>query len=318
LNHPQLAIVGAGPVGSLICGYLSRAGNPCTLVDIRQDLVDTIRQRGLKIHLDDETHVQEVEVFQSLESLQEREIEFLFLCVKSIDLSKLIEPLKPFRETNTTFVCVQNGIDSEEVLAGHFDRNTIFRVAPNFAGMTLEPGVVKQSFFHPPNFLGTRGKDGVDKGLYLAELLSKSGLKTEFTQQYQKQVWRKSILNAALMPVSVITGATMQDLMEVSETRELVNDLLGEFLRIAKAEGFLFEANFKQCAIDYLSSAGHHKTSMLMDFEAGRPLEIPFLNHKFEEYAEKHGIHACKNKVLCGLIEGLVAQRDFHAPPKPR
>jgi len=285
-------------------------------VDLRQELMRKIQENGLQVHFEDGVYTQEVETNTSLEALEDEDIDTVFLCVKSIHLTSLMEPLKVFEHTNAVFVCVQNGIDSEKVLAHHFDREKIFRIVPNFAGMILESGVVKQSFFHAPNFLGTLGERSFDKAKRLASLLTESGLETEFSLQYQKEVWRKSMLNSTLMPISVVSGATMSDLMQVGETRNLIEELLGELLRIAEAEGHCYEPDFMSRCMDYLSRAGHHKTSMLMDFEAGRPLEIPFLNEKFEEYAQKHDIHACKNKVLCRLIKSLIAQRDFHLQSK--
>ena len=101
MSHPQFAIVGAGPIGSLLCAYLSRAGNPCTLVDLRKDLVDTIRSNGLKIQFENENLTQKVEMYSSLEPLYGRGIKYIFLCVKSIHLSSLIDSLKAFQNTST-------------------------------------------------------------------------------------------------------------------------------------------------------------------------------------------------------------------------
>jgi len=102
----------------------------------------------------------------------------------------------------------------------------------------------------------------------------------------------------------------MAKIMGNPELKEIVETLLKDFLEVAKLEGYVYEEDFFEKAIGYLSNAGDHKPSMLTDFEAGRPLEIDYLNNKLQEYAKKHNVPCKYNKLLCSLIDGLLLHRD--------
>ena len=84
MGTPKSVIIGAGPVGSILCAYLCRAGKPCVLVDLRKELMRKIQENGLQVHFEDGVYTQEVETNTSLEALEDEDIDTVFLCVKSI------------------------------------------------------------------------------------------------------------------------------------------------------------------------------------------------------------------------------------------
>jgi 2-dehydropantoate 2-reductase len=306
----HIGIVGAGPMGSILATHFSHVGHKVTLVDLNINLVNAILENGLCLQKESGEIKVRVHAQTSLEPLYENPPRYLFICVKSIDLHRLIEPLRGFEGISPLFICFQNGLDTEKILTQAFVPHRVFRSVPNLAGMMIEPGVVRESFFHPPNYIGPLCPTSFSLARELASLMTDAGLETVACKCVKDEVWRKSIMNASLMPVSVITGMTMFDIMHTDKTQELVINLLDELLAIAQAEGCNFDSDFHDRAIDYLSKAGDHKTSMLMDYESGRPLEIDFLNLKFQAYAKKHGIHACHNQILSSVVLGLVAHRD--------
>ena len=152
--------------------------------------------------------------------------------------------------------------------------------------------------------------EGAAKAQRLAKFQSDIGIETRYSECVQKEAWRKSILNSVLMPVSVTTRLTMSRVMGSPELKAIVEGLMKDFLEVARCEGYEYEPDFHDNAINYLSTAGDHKPSMLMDFEAGRPLEIDYLNNKIQEYADKHGVSCAYNKLLCSIIHGLLIDRD--------
>jgi len=141
--------------------------------------------------------------------------------------------------------------------------------------------------------------------------MSKGGLTTEYAEDIKTKVWRKAILNSCLIPTSVITRLTMKHLMDLPDTKSIVESQIKQFLKIAKAEGHEFEPDFFDKAIHYLSNAGDHKPSTLVDFEQGQPLELDFLNVKIQHYADKHGIPCEENRVIISLINGLLRHREL-------
>jgi 2-dehydropantoate 2-reductase len=310
MKNLNVAIIGAGPVGSILAAHFSRAEHSVHLVEIQSHLLEGIREKGLQIVGGEELYARVDGTYAEIEELKGIPLDQLYICSKAIDLPAVSHQLKSLDLPDALLISFQNGIDNEKVLASHFSNAHIFRGVINYAGMITRPGVVRMTFFHPPNFIGSICPEGTETARQLAQLHCDIGIETQFSECVQKETWRKSILNSVLMPVAVTTRLSMSRIMSNPDLRAVVEDLMLDFLEVARREGYEYEPEFFANAIEYLASAGDHKPSMLMDFEAGRPLEIDYLNNKLQQYAEKHGVPCEHNKLLCSIINGLLIDRD--------
>jgi 2-dehydropantoate 2-reductase len=182
---------------------------------------------------------------------------------------------------------IQNGIDNEDKVAEKFGPDAVMRFVINYAGMIIEPGKIKFSFFHPPNYLGVLSSSNEKLGKDVAGILTDSGLKTDFVDDIKKYEWKKTILNAALMPVCATTGLTMKEAMTTGETRFLCEQILSESIQVAKKVGYEYGDDFFENSLAYLSGAGHHKPSTSLDLEAGNPIEYIF--QPIIDYGKKLG-----------------------------
>ncbi len=298
-------------MGSILSAHLINSGHEVYLVDILPHLIDGIKENGLHIVGEKDLYAGIVNAYTSIDKLRDKKPDQIYVCVKAIDLPAVSIQLEKLRLDNTYYISFQNGIDNEEILANHFPREKVFRGVINYAGMMAGPGIVRMTFFHPPNYIGSLVPESTGIAKSIVKLHREAGIETTYTETIKKEAWRKSILNSVLMPVSVTTGLTMAKIMGHPELKSIVETLLRDFLEVAKMEGYVYEQDFFDKAISYLANAGDHKPSMLMDFEAGRPLEIDFLNKKIREYAEKHNVPCTYNKLLCSLIDGILLHRDI-------
>lgn len=310
MSKSRVAVIGAGPVGSILAAHLSNAEHEVHLVEVQTHLIEAIKEKGLQIVGVEELYARVDETYEEIEELKGIPLDQVYICSKAIDLPAVSRFLDELGLTDTDYISYQNGIDNELVLARHFPKERVFRTVVNYAGMIMRPGVVRMTFFHPPNHIGQIVPEGIARAKELAQFMNDIGIETRYADSVQKEAWRKSILNSVLMPVSVTTRLTMARIMENPELRAIVEALMKDFLEVARCEGFEYGPDFHDDAIEYLATAGDHKPSMLMDFEAGRPLEIDYLNNKIQEYAEKHGIPCAYNKLLCTVIHGLLIDRD--------
>ncbi|NOZ07976.1 MAG: ketopantoate reductase family protein [FCB group bacterium] len=310
MQKQKIAVIGAGPVGSVLAVHLTNAGHEVYLVDVISGLIDVIRENGLQIVGAEENYARIENTCTSIDQLEGVEPHQIYICIKAIDLPGVSLQLENLKLDNTLYISFQNGIDNEEVLAKHFPRARVFRGVINYAGMTVRPGTVKMTFFHPPNFIGSLDPKSRDIAKAIARQHSQAGIETQYSEIIKRDAWRKSILNSVLMPVSVTTRLSMGKIMQDPGLKTLVGTLLKDFLEVARQENYHYEADFYEKAIGYLSNAGDHKPSMLMDFESGRPLEIDFLNNRLQAYADKHGLPCKANKLLCSLVKGMLFHRD--------
>lgn len=304
----NIGIIGAGPVGSIMAAYLARNKENVFLIDIKKELISAIRENGITVTgVGDNFNVQVKGTGYLTASLIRFNIDLIFVAVKFNFLDSLLEELKLIFKPGQKIVLLQNGIDNEDSAAEKLGIEDILRFVINYAGMIIEPGVVKMSFFNPPNYIGALTPKNEPTATEIAEFISKSGLETVFTPDIKKYEWKKTILNSALMPVCATTGLTMKEAMEAEDTRYLCEQILRECIQVAKKVGYEYENNFYENCLAYLDNAGDHKPSTSIDLEAGNPIEYIF--QPIVDYGKKVGSPTPFLESLTKVVRTLEKQK---------
>jgi 2-dehydropantoate 2-reductase len=303
----NIAIIGAGPVGSIMAAHLARKGKNIFLVDIKEELISAIEKNGLSILWKDEKlNVRIKDTGNFTASLSRFHPDLIFIAVKANYNDPLLEEIKMIYKPQQKIVVVQNGIDNEDKVAEKFRADAVMRFVVNYAGMILEPGVVRMSFFHPPNYIGILDPRNESLAKEIADLITEAGLETQYVSDIKKYEWKKTILNAALMPVCATTGLTMKEAMTTGETRYLCEQILNESIEVAKKVGYEFGEDFFESSLAYLSGAGHHKPSTSLDLEAGNPIEYIF--QPIIDYGKKVGSPTPFLESLTKVMQTLESQ----------
>jgi 2-dehydropantoate 2-reductase len=277
MGKHKIGIIGAGPVGSIMAAYLSRNGESVAIVDIKKELILAIKEKGITVTGKGDnftTRIKDMGYFVA--NLNRFDVDLIFVAVKLNYLDTLLDELKLIFKPGQKIVLLQNGIDNEDKAAEKFSKNDILRFVVNYAGMIVKPGTVRFSFFNPPNYIGVLTSRNKSIAGEIARLISDAGLETLYTPEIKKHEWKKTILNAALMPVCATTGLTMKQAMGREETRFLCEQILSECIQVAQKLGFRYENNFFENCLAYLDNAGNHKPSTSIDLEAGNPIEYIF------------------------------------------
>ncbi|MFW9987864.1 MAG: ketopantoate reductase family protein [Candidatus Odinarchaeota archaeon] len=300
----KFGIIGVGPPGGILAAHLVKAGYNVVLVDINKNHMNAIKNYGLKIR-----YLKKFDVFfpkenilNSVNDLRNKDVDILFIAVKAPHLKRILPQISKVIKPNTILVSLQNGFDTEEIIAEYVGEENSLRMIVNFGGYIIDNGLIRMSFFNPPNYLGVLTIKTEEKAKKIAEIINSSGLETIFTKDIKKEVWIKCILNT-ISPLCVLTHTTMKEIMDFSETREISRKLLREGVEVAKAYGISLEPDFIDKGIDYLEHLGHHRVSMAQDIYNGKPSEIDFLNGKLVEYGKIKGIETIYNKLFVSLIK---------------
>jgi len=305
----KFAVIGAGPIGGILGAHLAKAGSDVTLIDILESRISIIRENGLEIvdrkcAIRGDLKVKHLKADLSLREM-ERKPDTIFVCVKTYSLPSVIESIKEIFSPNMKVVSFQNGLDNEEILGEEFGAENVMRVVVNFAGRMLSDNKIEVTFFNKPNYIGVIHSNARNYARELADILTKCGLDTQFTEEIKKYEWEKAILNSCLAPVSAITGLSMEEIMNTAFLRELVIHLLKEGIDVARKSGINLDENFYNFSVSYLRKGGRHKPSMRVDIEAGRRTEIDFLNGKICEYGRKLGLKVPYNETMVALVKGV-------------
>jgi 2-dehydropantoate 2-reductase len=302
-NKKRFLIVGLGAIGQIFACHIKASGCSVYGIDIRQDVIEAIRKNGVSLEGITTLHANLDGVYTQLGELKGSEFDYVVICVKTPYMEEVVSALKDFKN-DFSIVAMQNGIDNEEFLAKYFKRDRVMRVVVNFAGNIVSPGLVKMSFFHKPNYVGCLCTEKIcDRARDLAGVMTAAGLDTDACENIKMLTWRKTILVAALAPISALLGMTMIEVMKMSETNYLVQMLLEEAIEVARAKDYDFGEDFFDYCINYLTVAGNHKPSMLIDIEDGFPTEIEFINGKISYHGHDLDIPVHLNTYLTLLVK---------------
>ncbi|UCC33742.1 MAG: 2-dehydropantoate 2-reductase [Candidatus Bathyarchaeota archaeon] len=311
MKKPIVAIVGMGPVGSVLAAHLVRNGEDVVAVDILEEILHKMRKEGLRISGITKLTARINKTANSISQLAEYNPEIVFLATKASVLKHILPSFKKIYASDMKIVSYQNGLDNERIIAESLGVDITYRAVINYAGNLAGPGNVSMNWFQPPNYIGVLHKGGYatdETTRYIARAMTKSGLETEEASNIKEHVWKKTILNSALCSLCAVTRQTMKEAMEHTHSRDLAMRLVEEGLKVAKADGYDFGPNAPSEFMSYLEKGGAHKPSMLIDVEKKRATEVDFMSGAVARYGAKYQIPTPVNSTFTNLLKTIENQ----------
>ncbi|MBI3681962.1 MAG: 2-dehydropantoate 2-reductase, partial [Acidobacteria bacterium] len=176
-----------------------------------------------------------------------------------------------------------------------------------FSTDILEPGVIRHT---EGNRISLGEPDGSrsQRCRRIAETLIKAGLRCPVTARIRHEIWVKLMGNVAFNPISALTRATLAGMVRDPDVRALVRNIMAETEAVAAKLGIEMPVSIDQ-RIAGAEKAGEHKTSMLQDLEAGRPMEIEAVVGAVVELAERLDVPTPHTRAVyaCTKLLGRVA-----------
>jgi len=219
-------------------------------------------------------------------------VDVVFLGVKAHGLTQLAPQLKSVLGPDTAVVGTQNGIpwwffqgwggehegmhlervDPGGTIAAAIEPRRVLGSIVYFATDIVEPGVVRHT---EGNRISLGEPDGArsDRSRQIAEALIAAGLRCPVTTRIRQEIWVKILGNVAFNPISALTGATLVQMARDPDVNALVRRIMEETIAVGAKLGLEVPITIDQ-RIAGAEKVGEHKTSMLQDLEAGRPIEL--------------------------------------------
>jgi 2-dehydropantoate 2-reductase len=318
----KFAVVGAGAIGAFVGAILSNAGEDVTLI-ARGEHLRAMQERGVRIRgslgeiearppvTDDLTTVGAVDV--------------VLLTLKAHSLTDISPRLAPLLGPDTSIVSAQNGIpwwyfyrhggelegmhlesvDPGGVIAQSLNPGRAIGCVIYCSTLVIEHGVIE-------HIEGTRFAIGEPDGTRsercqrISEAFIRSGLRCPIRSDIRHDIWVKLMGNVAFNPISALTRATLMEIVQCQDTRVLASEIMAEAEGIAQRLGIKVNITVEQ-RMAGAEKVGHHKTSMLQDIEAGRPLELEPIVGAVVELGQRLGTLIPYTKAIYACVE-LLAQ----------
>lgn len=298
-------IAGAGAIGAYIGARLARAGFDVTLF-ARGPHLRAMQTHGVRVlGAEGEFHVRP-RVMGSLEEAGVADV--VLLGVKAHSLSALAPQLRHVLGPETVVVSTQNGIpwwyfqgfggaaegmhlervDPGGVISAAIEARRVVGSIVYFSTEIPTPGVVQHT---EGNRISIGEPDGTrsERCRRIAEALVASGLRCPITTHIRQEIWVKLLGNASLNPVSALTGATLVQMVRDRDVSALIRNMMREVELVSQKLGMELPITIEQ-RMAGAEKVGEHKTSMLQDLEAGRPMELEALVGAVVELGERLGV----------------------------
>ena len=303
----KFAVIGAGPVGCIVAAFLSRGGYEVTLCDVQSDLLEAAMDPGILLSGTDNFQARVAKTTTRIDELADAPPDVVIVTVKATALPIITSALETFINEDRYVVSWQNGIDTELVLAERLGKKQVMRAVVNYGCILEGPAKVKMVFHHRPHYLQELDPESNEAAQGICHVLTECGLDTHHTNQIRNMVWSKTVNNSCMNAVCAVTGKTMFEVINDPIVSGLVDSLLKEGVKVARANELMLGPDYYLDCLDYINDAGHHKPSMLQDIEAKRQTEIDYINGKIIEYGERAGVLTPYNTTLRCLVKALEA-----------
>ena len=286
----KICVVGAGAIGGFMGARLAQRDHEISLI-ARGPHLAAIRQDGLRLLQDNEEIVaRNVVATDDIGELPVQDV--VLLALKSHQIVSVLDRLPGIIGPETVMVTLQNGIPwwYFQKLPGTYEDRIVETVDPGGvllqsinpdcllgciaypAALIAEPGVIRhvEGIRFP---LGELDGNLSERANRVSEALVDAGFKSPVLEDIRSEIWLKLWGNLSFNPISAMTHSTLEAICRFPLTRELAATMMTEAMDVAEKLGASFRVSLER-RIEGAEKVGKHKTSMLQDVEAGKPLEI--------------------------------------------
>lgn len=268
----KILLIGTGALGCFYGAKIARFGGDVTFFS-RGKSYQLIKEKGIEIKSSlEESFLSQVQIINALPN--NPQFDLVIIATKSYDVKPLVDKLPDSLLSSSYFMTLQNGVVSEEILLQKIDSSRLLPASAFIGVCKLEPNTVHHTGggrFQFGVFPGGERKGFLDE---LSQLLEQSQIDLHFSENIMRVKWEKLVWNTAFSSLSTVTQLTLGDILSSHYGTELLRDLLGETVSIARKIGYELSDAFIDKQMSLPKNLYSFKISMLQDFISGKPLEI--------------------------------------------
>jgi len=302
----KIAIVGSGAIGLYYGAKLAFAGADVRFL-MRGDLA-TVRARGsIRLQVEGATvELHPAAVFGTPDEIGP--VDLVIVTLKTTANGEFPRLLPPLLGPQTAILTLQNGLGSDEHLAALFGAERVMGGLAFIATNRTGPGEVV--CFHPGSVtLGEFGRLPAGRTRALAAQFEAAGVKTSVVENLFAARWRKLVWNIPFNGLAVVHRCATDRLCADPALAAEVRALMREVQAAAGRLGFAIPDEFLRQQYDVTPPMGAYRPSSLVDFLAGREVEVEAIWGEPLRRARATGAETPRLEKLYGELKGLAAQR---------
>ena len=312
----KICIYGAGAIGGWIGARLAAIGEPVSVV-ARGATLAALHTHGLRLQQTEGLLQVPVQAADNAATLGVQDL--VVVAVKAPALAEVARGIAPLLGPHTMVLTAMNGVpwwffqgfggayagtalkavDASGAIAAAIPARHVVGCVVHASCALQAPGVV-QHHFGNKLILGEPSGQQTERAKALAALLERAGFEAPLSEQIQRDTWYKLWGNMTVNPVSALTGATTDLILD----DPLVRDFISQVMLEAKEIGTRIGIPIDQQPEDrhaVTRKLGAFKTSMLQDVEAGKLVELDALVTVVQELGVLTAVPTPFTDALLGL-----------------
>ncbi len=236
-------------------------------------------------------------------------VDLVLVTVKLGATDAAARTLAPLIAEHSRIVTLQNGIDAREMIARHVEVHRIAAGSTYLSASIREPGLI-----HAPGGDHRMVVDDLSGDPVIAAFVASCrraiGLDASATDDIGQVLWAKFVTLVAFSGATCLTRSPAGVVLEHAELLGFLRRLVVENLAVAEGAGQVFAADRAESTVAFFRKLAYQtKSSMLLDLEAGRPLEMPWLQGRMVELGRGFGVDTPANAAVVAALAPHAAGR---------
>lgn len=322
----KICIYGAGAIGGFLGVRLAQAGHAVSMI-ARGEHLAALREKGCTLDSGGERVTVHPACTDDPGDLDPQD--FVVVSVKAPALPSVLSAVAPLLGPDTAIVTAMNGVpwwffdgfetdrpvhadwlDPDGALAAAASTDRVIGCVVHAGASVPEPGLIRHAA-DDRFLLGEASRQNTERCRNLAAAVTEAGLRGIVADDIRREIWLKLLGNFNFGAISVLTGATNEQIAGDPAIRELCIETFEEAARVGRALGL--EPGMSACErVDLGGSLGAFKTSMLQDFTRGRPLEIDTIVRPISEFGRQLGVATPQCDALLALLSQVARLKGLY------
>ncbi|MBW4641530.1 MAG: putative 2-dehydropantoate 2-reductase [Goleter apudmare HA4340-LM2] len=310
MSQRRYAIIGTGALGGFYGAKLQTAGLDVHFL-LHSDY-EHVNKYGLIIESKDgDFNLPQVNAYCDVAQMPPCDV--VVVALKTTQNHLLPQMLPLVVKDDGVVLVLQNGLSVEEEVAQIVDNASIIGGLCFLCANKLGPGHIRH-IEYGKIILGEYIPDYHPAGITnrmreIANDFESAGISIELTDDLLLGRWKKLVWNIPYNGLSVILNAQTDELTTNLHTRTLIEQLMYEVAMVAKSTGRMIPDNFMHAMLDYTVKMTPYRTSMKIDYDAHRPLEVEAIFGKPLRKAQAAGVNLPQISCLYQQLKFLDSRR---------
>jgi len=305
-SNPRIAIVGAGALGCYYGARLVKAGEDVHF--LARGGRAALMAKGIKVKMPaGRVNLKRVQVYGTPDEIGPCDL--VVVALKATANDQLRRLLPPLIGPNTTVLTLQNGLGVEEPVAEVAGPERTVGAICFIGCIRRAPGVIDCSF---PGLMviGEFGRPANDRTHAIAALFQKAGVKCKAESNLEEMRWKKLVWNVPFNGLAIAAGGITTDAILADEGLKLLaRRLMEEIVDAANKFGHVVPRSFIELQFERTAEMSSYRPSSLIDFEAGRAVELEEIWGEPMRRAKAVGVPVPRLEMLYWLLKHLLTAR---------